>query len=187
MKRLFAIGLILQILAQLSFSIHSESVNLLEPIDFIHWTLLIGVVLVIPYTMQFSKDLYYNVGVVLSFIGIICHIGMCMIDFVLWAHRDNTNLRNELAWKLMDEPSIWPIFISFGPPLLIIGLTIQALGYFKENSTGTIISLVGSMLLGAGNFIVPEYRVVFITGYVIFTIGLLHITFKQNNDQLQRA
>ncbi|RQH13808.1 hypothetical protein D5R40_34505, partial [Okeania hirsuta] len=81
-------------IAQISFSIHSEAVNLLEPIDFIHWILLIGIVLIIPYTLHFSTGLSYQIGVTVSFDRIVAQIGMCTIDFVLWTFR-NENERKE--------------------------------------------------------------------------------------------
>lgn len=48
MKKLFASGLLLQITAQVLFSVHSDKINLMEPIDFIHWMILIGTVLIAP-------------------------------------------------------------------------------------------------------------------------------------------
>ena len=185
MKKLFALGLILQVLAQISFSLHSKKLNLLEPIDFIHWMLLIGVVLIIPFTLIFSRGIFQKIGVVLTMIGIVCHIGMCAMDFVLWSFRDDSELRNIIVLQLQKEPSIWPIFFEVGPPLLGTGLTIQTLGYLKNHFYKVIATIIGLLLMGLGIFILTEYRIIFIIGYLIFTIGILLITFDKNNKLQQ--
>ncbi|NET35826.1 MAG: hypothetical protein F6K19_28000 [Cyanothece sp. SIO1E1] len=182
MKKLFALGLFLQLIAQISFSIHSETVDLLEPIDFIHWTLLIGIVLIIPYTLHFSTGLSYQIGVTVSLMGIVAQIGVCAIDFVLWTFRYENEERNDLVRHLMEEPMIWPIFFTAGPALLIIGLTIQAFGYYQQNLKGVMLATIGSALLGFGNFILPGNRLVFVSGYLIFILGLLLIIFYEKSS-----
>ncbi len=177
MKILFAIGLILQLIAQISFSIHSKEINLLKPIDFIHWMLLVGVVLIIPHALNFSKGVFQKFGVVCTLIGIISHIGMCAIDFVLWSFEDNLEGRNALIEQLRAEPSIWLVFFSIGPVFLGTGLTIQALGHWKDHFTGTMSTLLGTLLMGVYIFLVPEQRLILIVGYLVFAIGLLIITF----------
>ncbi|NRB61718.1 MAG: hypothetical protein HRU40_01585 [Saprospiraceae bacterium] len=93
MKVLFTLGLILQIIGQISFSLHPEIINLMEPFDFIHWSILIGIVLIIPYTLNLSSGIYNIIGATISLIGITCFIGMCGIDFVLWAFKDDITTR----------------------------------------------------------------------------------------------
>ena len=177
MKKLFALGLILQIIAQVLFSVHSEEVNLMEPFDIIHWLFLIGVVLILPYVFNFSEGIYQAVGVCLTSIGIVSNIGMCIIDFVLWSFRSDTVKRAELISHLMDEPLIWPIFITIGPAFLFVGLAIQAISHLRVNAIGSIGAIFGSILVGIGGVILPELRILYILGYLLFAGGLLLIAF----------
>ena len=181
MKYAFVSGLALQFFAQILFSVHSESINLLEPIDFIHWILLVGVVLIIPYTMVFSEGVYRSIGSVVTLIGCACNIGMCAIDFVLWTFRDNVEQRNELVSHLMDEPWVWLVFFSVGPAFYVVGLAIQALGYLRRYTSAAAAVLVGSSLVGIGGLILPEVRAIFLTGYLIFITGLILLVLKEDD------
>lgn len=178
-KTLFALGLILQIFAQASFSISSETINLTEPIDFIHWGILIGVALIIPYTLNFSKGWYFKIGAVLTMTGILTFVAMCGMDFVLWAFRDDIEIRNLLIQRLMEEPSIWTTFFIAGPSFLFIGLSIQALYYFPKNQFAVVLIWIGSGMTGVGKMMFPEERIIFIGGYILFAIGLLLIAFNK--------
>lgn len=178
MKVFFTVAIVLQLLAQSMFSIHSESINLLEPIDFIHWTLLLGMVFFIPFTLNFLKGVYGKIGIPLTMIGIITSIGMCAIDLVLWSLRGDVEERNELVLKLMEEPSIWPVFFTIGPAFLFIGMSIQVLGYIKDFFMPVIVTLVGAVLVAIGGLIYPELRLVFMLGYFLFAIGLSSIVFQ---------
>lgn len=181
MKKLFSIGLIFLFVAQLLFSVHSETINLLEPIDFIHWIMMLGFVFVIPYTLQFSKGAYHKIGSVLTLIGIVSGIGMCVIDFVLWSFRDNMEERSQMVKHLMSEPSIWHVFITVGPSFFFVGLAVQALGYYKENVIATTSAVIGSTLVGLGHLVFPQFRIILITGYLMFIVGLIFLALQKRN------
>ena len=80
-KILFLIGLIFFLLGQLILAKGNDFVYNQEPIDFAHWFLLIGVTLLIPQTVTFPKKIYSLIGIPLTLIGIVCIIGMCVLDF----------------------------------------------------------------------------------------------------------
>ncbi len=181
MKYLFAIGLLTLFIAQLLFSLPTEKVNLLEPIDIIHWMLLFGLVLVIPYSLKFSFGAYHKIGSVLTLIGIVTSIGMCVVDFVLWSFRDNIEERNQMVKHLVSEPSIWLVFITVGPAFFFVGLAVQASGYYKENVIGAASAVIGSTIVGIGHLVFPQFRIIFIIGYLIFIIGLIVLAFKKSN------
>lgn len=187
MKALFTTGLILQIIGQISFSLHPEIINLMEPLDFIHWSILIGIVLITPYTLNFSQGIYYKIGAIISLMGITCFIGMCGVDFVLWAFKDDVTTRNLIIEKLIKEPSIWSPFMTVGPALLFIGLSIQSLYYLRDNQWSVILVIIGASMAGIGELILTEYRIVFLFGYSVFAIGLLLIAYGKKKELQQRV
>ena len=182
MKKLFIIGLLLQTLGHLFFSIQSEQINLLEPIDFIHWTLLIGFVLVIPYVLQFSKGWFQKIGASFSIIGLICLICMCAIDFVLWSLRNLPEERNELIAHIMNEPMIWPVFFTIGPAFYYTGMSIQSMAYLKSKLIPALVVIIGATLVGLGGLILREYRVIFVIGKILFAGGLIYLCISSSSD-----
>lgn len=182
MKTLFTIGLILQIIGQISFSLHPEIINLMQPLDFIHWSILIGIVLIIPYTLNFSQGIYYKVGATISLLGIVCFIGMCGIDFVLWSFKDDIAMRSLIIKKLIQEPAIWPPFMTVGPSFLFIGLSIQALYHLRYNQKSVSLVIIGALMAGIGELLLTEYRIIFLLGYSVFAIGLLLIAYSQKSE-----
>lgn len=182
MKKLFIIGLLLQTLAQLLFSVQSTEINLLEPIDFIHWTLLIGFVLVIPYVLQFSKGWFQKIGATFSMIGLICLICMCAIDFVLWSFRNVPEERNELIAHIMNEPMVWPVFFTIGPAFYYSGMSIQSMAYLRKKFLPTLGVIIGAILVGLGGLILSEYRAVFMIGKILFAGGLIYLCVSLSPD-----
>ena len=53
-----------------------------EPIDFTHWFMLMGVILLIPQNGNFPKSKLNLIGTPLLVIGIGLMIGMCVLDFI---------------------------------------------------------------------------------------------------------
>ncbi len=178
-KKLFILGMLMQLAAQAMFSVPSSVIDLLEPIDFIHFTLLIGVVLIIPYALQFSHGLYRSIGATSTLIGVVANIGMCAIDLVLWSLRHSPEQRNELAWALMAEPSIWPVFFTVGPAFMMVGLAFQALGYRTQQPIAAMAVLAGSIAIGIGGLILTDIRIVFMLGYVLFAAGLIKLALAK--------
>jgi accessory gene regulator protein AgrB len=145
----------------------------------------IPIFLIIPYTLFYSKGIFQKIGIVFTIIGIVCHIGMCAIDFVLWSFRDDSELQNMIVLHLQKEPSIWLIFFEIVPAFLGFGLTVQSLGHIKSHLYKVITTIIGLLLMGLGIFILNEYRIIFILGYLFFGISLLLITFNKNNKLRQ--
>lgn len=178
-KFLFALGLILQLTAQLMFSIDKKVLNLYEPIDFIHWSLLLGMALVIPYILKFSSGLYRAIGAPIAMIGALANIGMCSIDFVLWSLRDDLSTSRTVFQAINGEPSIWLVFFIVGPAFLFVGLIIQLLRYLSEFKLITGITIVGGILVGLGGLLFPEIRALYLLGYAIFSFGLIYLAFTK--------
>jgi hypothetical protein len=113
-KILFIVGLVFILAGQLILAQGNDFVYDQEPIDFAHWFLLAGVTLMIPQTVTFPKKIYSLIGIPLTLIGIVCIIGMCVLDFIWWSF-PNQEMRNEFTDHISNVPSIWKPFMSFGP------------------------------------------------------------------------
>jgi len=180
-KILFLLGLIFFLTGQLILSKGNDFVYNQEPIDFAHWFLLFGVALLIPQTVTFPKKIYSLIGIPLTLIGIVCIIGMCVLDFIWWSF-PNEEMRNEFTNHISKVPSIWKPFITIGPSSKIfnLGLLILSLNYIKRGKLGIILVLIANLILW--NIIPLPYRLVF--GYAITLIGFCIIFLRENNSNV---
>jgi hypothetical protein len=181
----FILGFTLLVLAQLAFSF-TDTIELLKPIDFIHWTLLLGCVFVIPGTLALNKDKFSKIGLPLTLIGIITSIGMCTIDFVLWSYSGNQEARNDMYLHLVNQPAIWPVFISVGPTFFFTGFVIQSFDYIKTNLKEVLIINFGVILVALGGLILPkDYHYIMVIGYTIFAVGNILLLINQETKTIQ--
>ncbi len=167
-KILFLAGLIFFLIGQIILVQGNDFVYSLKPIDFAHWSLLVGVTLMIPKTVNFPKKIFSLIGIPLTLIGIVCAIGMCVLDFIWWSF-PNAEMRNEFANHISQVPSIWKPFMTVGPSSKIfnLGLLILSLNYMKNGKVGIIFILIANLILW---HIIPlPYRLVF--GYALTLIG----------------
>ncbi|WP_405611397.1 hypothetical protein [Polaribacter sp. Asnod1-A03] len=85
-KTLFIIGLLFEAVGQILLAQGNDFVYALKPIDFTHWSLLIGVVFMMPQTVNFPNKFFSYIGTPTAIIGIVCIIGMCVLDFIWWSY-----------------------------------------------------------------------------------------------------
>lgn len=128
----FITGLVFFLIGQIILSNGNDFVYAQEPIDFAHWFLLIGVVLLIPQVVSFPKKIFSLIGIPITLIGITCIIGMCVLDFIWWSF-PSQEMRNEFTNHISEVPSIWKPFMSIGPSSKIfnLGLLILSFNYLK--------------------------------------------------------
>ncbi|APZ47419.1 hypothetical protein BW723_14495 [Polaribacter reichenbachii] len=146
-----------------------------EPIDFAHWFLLVGVVLLIPQVVSFPKKIYNLFGIPLTLIGIVCIIGMCVLDFIWWSFPTD-EMRSDFTKHISQVPSIWKTFMTIGPSSKIfnLGLLILSLNYLKIEKVGIVFILVANLILW---HIIPlPFRLIF--GYALTLIGFSLIFIK---------
>ncbi|MBU2940794.1 hypothetical protein KO494_14695 [Lacinutrix sp. C3R15] len=177
-KTCFIMGLVLFLIGQIIMSKGNDFVYAQEPIDFAHWFLLVGVVLLIPQVVSFPKKIFSLFGIPLTLIGITCIIGMCVLDFIWWSF-PNEEMRNEFTNHISKVPSIWKPFMTIGPSSKVfnLGLLILSFNYFHNNKTGIVIILIANLILW---HIIPlPYRL--IIGYAITLIGFSLILVKSRN------
>ena len=182
MKFLFALGLILQLFAQVMLSLHSEQFNLLEPYDYIHLMLLLGLVLIIPHCLNFTTGFLQAIGGSISLVGIVCGIGMCVIDLVLWTYRGDIPQRDTLVAHLMQEPIVWTVFVTAGPALMFIGLAIQSLKFIDTKGMSVLCTIGGAAMVGISQVAFQDYRVVFLASYLLFIAGLINLSSKSSRQ-----
>jgi len=181
---LFLIGISFFLAGQVILAKGNEFVYNQSPIDFAHWCLLIGAVLLIPQTVSFPKKFFSYIGIPLTLIGIVCIIGMCVLDFIWWSF-PNEEMRIEFTNHISQIPSIWKPFITIGPSSKVfnLGLLILSLNYLEKEKIGIAVLFIGTLFLW--HIIPVPFRLVF--GYSLTLIAFTIILFRKNiKNVLQR-
>ena len=144
----FLIGLTFFLIGQIILVQGNDFVYSQKPIDFAHWFLLIGAVFLIPQVVSFPKKIFSYVGIPLSLVGIVCIIGMCVLDFIWWSF-PSEEARIEFTNHISKVPSIWKPFISVGPSSKVfnLGLFILSFNYFKQEKLGVAIMFIATLIL----------------------------------------
>ncbi len=174
------LGLTFIIISQVLFYQGFEFLQAQKPIDFAHWLLLIGACMSIAFSFIFPKSIINTVSTALTVLGIVAHIGMCTVDLALWSYGTDEASRNDLVGHLMNTPSIWIPFFTIGPSLLYIGLASQVWQFIRSHTTYALITLVGSALIGFGQFI-PNNRIFAVIGMFLFALGLILLVFRKED------
>ena len=185
-KILCIIGLLFLTLSQLLLAQGFDFLQAQQPIDFAHWFMLIGAILLLSFNYVFPKSIFNSIAIVLTSLGVIAHIGMCPIDIALWSFGEDAGKRNELIGHLINTPSIWYPFFVIGPSLLYIGLSIHAWKFIASHPISAILAIGGSALIGAGQFMGLDRRIV-VLGCILFAIGLLLLVYRDEIYQNKRS
>jgi hypothetical protein len=169
---LFQTGIGFILIGQIILSKGNEFVYNLKPIDFAHWFMLIGVVLLIPQVISFPKKPFSFIGIPLTIIGITCVIGMCVIDFIFWSY-PNDELRNEFANHITQVPSIWKTFMTIGSSSKVfnLGLLILSLNYLKNEKIGIGVLFIATLILW--HIIPTPHRLIFGYSFTFIAFGLI--------------
>ena len=177
-KNLFIIGLLFEVTGQLLLAPGNDFVYALKPIDFAHWSLLIGVVLLLPQAVSFPKTIFSYLGAPTAIIGIVSIIGMCVLDFVFWSF-PTQELRSEFGNHLTKISVIWKPFMSIGPNFTNVGLLLLSLNYFKSNKLGVVIIILATLILFFGRFI-PS-RIILV--YLLTAFGFAIIFYQKTTNE----
>lgn len=167
-RTFFLIGLVFLLAGQVLLSLGNEFVYSQKPVDFAHWFLLVGVVLLIPQVVSFPCTILTAIGAPIALAGITCVIGMCVLDFIWWSFPDE-HARGAFTKHIAEIPSIWMVFVSIGPSSKVfnLGLFILSLNYAKTRTVGVLVVFLASMILW--NLIPMQSRLV--VGYTLTLIG----------------
>jgi len=178
---IFLLGISFFLIGQILLAQGNDFVYSQKPIDFAHWFLLIGAVLLIPQVVSAPKTLASYIGAPLTLIGIICIIGMCVLDFIWWSF-PNEELRREFTTHIVQIPSIWKPFITIGPSSKVfnLGLLLLGVNYLKKEKLGVGIIFIATLVLW--HIIPVPFRLV--VGYLLTLLGFSIIFLKKQNKKV---
>ena len=164
---LFLLGLFTYTVGQYLIFIYFNDLEKLhnqEPIDFSHWLMIFGVLLLIPQIGNFPKSWWNYISSPTLILGIGLIIGMCVLDFVFWSLKE-PELKRQVSEHLINTPEIWKPFMKFNGLLFNLGLLTSSFIYYKNSKTGTLLVLIGTLVIYIGGGWVN------VLGYIILTIG----------------
>ncbi|MEL6323725.1 MAG: hypothetical protein AAFQ84_05790 [Pseudomonadota bacterium] len=165
---LFWIGLVIFTTGQGMTGLSLEFGASQHPIDYMHWMMLLGSLMMMPYAVKMPRTLVNRIASPLLILGVAAIGGMAMIDFILWSY-GLTPERNALIDHLRAEPAIWPVFIELGAGWVFgFGLCLPSLYYLRQAPLGTLLVVLGGIMLpfGLRHYVLLGYPVI-IVGYAI--------------------
>ena len=172
----FLLGLLFYTVGQFLIFIFYNDIEALhsqEPIDFAHWFMLIGVLLLIPQIGNFPKSKWNYISSPTLILGIGLIIGMCVLDFVFWSLKE-PELKRQVTEHLINTPEIWKPFMKFNGLLFNLGLLTSSFCYYQNSKTGTLLVLIGTLAIYIGGGWIN------VLGYILLTIGF-YINFTDKN------
>ncbi|MEN0003341.1 MAG: hypothetical protein AAF798_04335 [Bacteroidota bacterium] len=171
LKLSITLGLLLIAVSQLLMSFGYEFLMAQRPIDYAHWALLIGAILMVGLWFHLPENVTKNVGLTLMTLGIGGIAGMCMIDFILWAAESDPDTKEKLFGIIFGTPSIQLPFLIIGPALFYTGMSIATYGLFNTYRWQVISLNIGALMIGLGH-VVFQNRMIPVIGGVLLFIGL---------------
>jgi hypothetical protein len=175
-KHLCLLGLLFFVTSYLLFSKILPPIQ--EPIDFAHWLNLVGACLLLSFNNVFPKSKINSIASVLTFLGVIAHIGLCTIDFIMSSFGNDELAKEALSHQISNTPAILYPFVIVGPSLLFIGLSIHALNFIKTNMIASLMVIVSSPAIGFSFFVLKNGIYMFVS-CVVFVFGLGFLLFRK--------
>lgn len=182
-KTICLLGLFFFVLSYCMFSQGSKLAYFQKPIDFAHWFNLIGAVLLLSFNNVFPKNNVSAIASFLTILGVIAHIGLCTIDFIMWSFGNDEIAKAQLSEHISATPSIVYPFIIVGPSLLFIGLAVHASNFIKTNPISALMVILGAPAVGYSFFIMKN-GMVMVLSCLIFALGLALLLYRDENQRL---
>jgi hypothetical protein len=154
-----------------------------QSIDFAHWFNLIGACLLLSFNDVFPKNRLNSVASILTTLGVIAHVGLCTIDFIMWSFGNNEFAKQELSNQIRNTPSIFYPFIVVGPSLLFIGLSVHALNFIKTHYVIVLLIVLSSVAIGF-SFFVLKNGVYMLLSCVVFSLGLGLLLYRNETEKV---
>lgn len=177
LKTLCSIGLIFFVISYVFFS--QVSLNTQKHIDLAHWFNLIGAVLLFSFNEVFPKNKINSIASVITALGVIGHIGLCTIDFIMWSFGSDDMGRNLLREQISNTPSILYPFVIIGPSLLFLGLSIHAFNFVKTHPISSSMVIIGAPFIGLSYFLWNNGNLMLIS-CIVFATGLALLLFRKD-------
>ena len=170
------VGLVFFVTSYVFFS--QVSLSAQKNIDLAHWFNLIGAALLFSFNKVFpQKNSLHSVASVLTSIGVVAHIGLCTIDFIMWSYGNDDLGRNALSEQISNTPLILYPFIIVGPSMLFIGLATHALNFIKTNPISSLLVILGGPFVGLSYFVWNNGNLM-LTSCSIFATGLALLLYR---------
>lgn len=173
-KGIVIAGLILIVISQLLMAFGYDFLMAQRPIDFAHWTLLIGALAMVGLWSTLPDNATKSIGLTIMTLGIGGIVGMCLIDFMLWAAHDQPDLKQQLFGLIFGTPSIQVPFLMIGPAMFYSGICIATYGLFNRFRWQVISVNVGALMVGLGHMILHN-QVVPAIGAILLLVGILSV------------
>ncbi|MEL6123161.1 MAG: hypothetical protein AAFR14_05525 [Bacteroidota bacterium] len=173
-KWIVVIGGIFIFISQVLMSFGYDFLMAQRPIDYAHWSLLIGAVLMFGLWFSLPESVTKSFGLSLMSIGIAGVAGMCVIDFMLWAAHDNQELKNSLFQLISSTPAIHYPFLVIGSVLFYSGISISTLGLYRQSLVAVLLVNLGTALIGLGFMVLRNPILPAIGGFLLF-LGLVSL------------
>lgn len=181
-KLIGTLGLICLTLSRVILAFGLDQWYAQQPVDIAHTLMLIGALSSIVFSYIFPEGIINRIATGLTIIGILAHIGMCWIDFSLYGLRADPAARDELIRNLTQSPAIWSIFMVIGPGFLYAGLATHAWRFIGSHPVSSLLTLIGSTLIGLGQWLEND-QILVLMGYLVFTLGLTLLTYRETVSQ----
>ena len=176
------LGLLFFVISYLLFS--KVLPDFQSPIDFAHWFNLIGACFLLSFNDVFPKNRLNSFASFVTTLGVVAHIGLCTIDFIMSSYGTNDLAKEELSRHISNAPSILYPFVIVGPSLLFIGLSLHALNFIKTNVISFLMVFLSSLAIGFSFFILKN-GVYMLLSCVIFVLGLGFLLNRKENQNEQ--
>lgn len=177
-KHYCLIGLLFFLTSYVFFSKFLPSFS--ESIDFAHWFNLIGACFLLSFNEVFPKTRISKMASVLTTLGVIAHIGLCTIDFIMSSYGNNEIAKEALSHQITISPFIFYPFIAVGPSLLFLGLALHAFAFIKTETVKSLMVIVGSVAVGF-SFFALKNGILMLVSCTVFTLGLVLLLYRKNN------
>ncbi|KFF04840.1 hypothetical protein [Flavobacterium reichenbachii] len=180
-KHLCLFGLLFFLISYVFFS--NILLDFKQSIDFAHWFNLIGACLLSSFNDVFPKNKLSFLASIATTLGVIAHVGLCTIDFIMWSYQNNEIAKQALSVQISNTPSIFYPFIVIGPSLLFIGLSLHALNFIKSHLVLALMVAISSIAIGFSFFVLKD-GIYMLLSCVVFVSGLGFLICKNDNSKL---
>lgn len=178
-KHICLIGLLFFLISYLLFS--KILPHFQKPIDFAHWFNLIGAFLLLSFNDVFSKNRLNAVASFITALGVIAHIGLCTIDFIMGSFGNDDLAQSQLSTHISNTPEVFYSFVVIGPSLLFVGLSIHAMHFIRTNTISVLMVVLASPTIGF-SFFVLKNGVCMLLSCLVFVLGLGFLLFRKEDE-----
>ncbi|RYJ39354.1 hypothetical protein NU08_1662 [Flavobacterium anhuiense] len=180
-KQRCLIGLVFFLISYLFFSKLLPSLS--ESVDFAHWFNLIGACFLLSFNDAFPKTRINKEGSVLTTLGVVAHIGLCTIDFIMSSYGNNEIEKAELSQHISNSPLLFYPFVAVGPSLLFLGLAVHAFTFIKTETVKSLMVIIGAVAVGV-SFFALKNGILMVLSCLIFVLGLGLLVCKKEEEGL---